>query len=127
MKLFNLSLLSILLLFCACQDQNKKLYDEVMAVHDEVMPRMNDLYKAKTSLQKQLGDSSLSEERKQAISASIVLIDSASDGMMVWMRKFDPESRKGDKEQTRIYLEEELIKVGKVRDDILRALEHSNP
>ena len=37
---------------------NQALYDEVMKVHDEVMPKMDDIYKLKQELKKQMADSS---------------------------------------------------------------------
>ena len=36
------------------QSANQGLYDEVMKVHDEVMPKMDDIYKLKEQLKKQL-------------------------------------------------------------------------
>lgn len=102
---------------------NHALYDEVMAVHDEVMPRMDDLYKRKTALKKQLDTSGLSEGEKNEINEKIARIDAASEGMMVWMRQFNPLPDSAGQDKATGYLESELIKVKKVREDILKALE----
>jgi hypothetical protein len=67
---------------------NQTLYDEVMAIHDEVMPKMNDLQKAKTALQTRLEMPGTAENEKQEINDQIARIDSASEGMMIWMRQF---------------------------------------
>ena len=69
-----------LLIGSGCEkESNQKLYDEVMAIHDDVMPKMNDLYKAKTALKKQLEDTTLSDREKQEIHAKIARIDSADE------------------------------------------------
>jgi hypothetical protein len=106
------------------QSENQELYDRVMGVHDEVMPKMDDLYRAKSTLKKRLAETAgLSHAEKQKINARIALIDSASEGMMVWMRQFDPLPDSAGESKARAYLEGELEKVKKVREDILRALE----
>ncbi|MDQ2656750.1 MAG: hypothetical protein M3Y60_04955 [Bacteroidota bacterium] len=102
---------------------NKALYDEVMDVHNEVMPRMDDLYKAKTTLQTRLAMPGLGEKEKEDISSKIARLDSASEGMMVWMRQFEPLADSVGEEKARTYLEAELVKVKKVREDIQEALE----
>lgn len=100
---------------------NQDLYDEVMNVHDEVMPKMNDLHKAKTALQTRLELPGINESERQEISRKIGKIDSASDGMMIWMRQFEPPA--GDDDSARVYLERELEKVQKVKADIHQALQ----
>lgn len=102
---------------------NQALYEEVMGIHDEVMPRMNDLYRAKTSLQAKLESPGLPEAEQLEIRNKIALVDSASEGMMSWMRQFDPIPDSLGEDKARAYLEAELVKVKKVREDILNALE----
>lgn len=135
MKHLTFTLLA-LLLFAGCQKQsndheqtedspNQALYDEVMDIHDEVMPKMNDIQKAKTALRTRLELPGISEGEKQEIGNKIARLDSASEGMMVWMRQFDPIADSVGEEKARTYLERELVKVKKVREDILKALEVS--
>ncbi|HEY9487346.1 MAG TPA: hypothetical protein VIQ51_03395 [Chryseosolibacter sp.] len=123
MKFFAKPLIILLtfISFVACQ-QKQALYNEVMEVHDEVMPKLNDLYKAKTSLQTRLAMPGLGESEKAEINNKIARIDSASEGMMVWMRQFNPPADSSEIEEARTYLESELVKVKKVRQDILEAL-----
>jgi hypothetical protein len=105
---------------------NQELYDEVMKVHDEVMPKMNDVHSAKMALKEKLetiSDSTSAE--KSEIEGKIARLDSASEGMMVWMRQFNPMPDSVGEDKAREYLEAEMIKVKKVRDDILQALEES--
>lgn len=136
---FTLLLLVVLLTLGACQKSgedhdhaddieqsdnspNQALYDEVMNIHDEVMPKMNDLYKAKTSLQTRLEMPGLGENEKQDLQNKIARIDSASESMMVWMRQFNPIPDSVGEDKARAYLENELVKVKDVKDNILRAL-----
>jgi hypothetical protein len=122
MRSLSLLLLFGLILF-GCQNRNEQLYNEVMAIHDEVMPKMNDLYRAKASLQERLAKEELPDSQREEILSKIAQIDSASEGMMVWMREFEPVADSEGEDKAREYLEGELVKVTKVKDDILNALE----
>jgi hypothetical protein len=102
---------------------NQLLYDEVMKVHDEAMPKMNDIYNWKEKLKSKLQADTLSQERKQELESAIHRLDSASDGMMVWMRQFDPPADSINKERAREYLENEMEKVKVVKEEILQSLQ----
>ena len=138
--IFSLLLFSTLLFFTSCQKNsdghdhthdvpdgsenspNQALYEEVMNIHDEVMPKMNDLHKAKTSLQTRLNMPGVGESERQDVERKIARIDSASEGMMVWMRQFNPVADSAGEEKAKTYLEAELVKVKEVRQKILDAL-----
>jgi hypothetical protein len=137
---FHTLFLTILVCFTECQQQrsddqgeetalessaNQELYDEVMRIHDEVMPKMNDLYKAKTALKTRMEMPGVPKNERQEIQRNIARLDSASEGMMVWMRQFDPPPDSAGEEKARAYLENELEKIKKVREDILDALKTS--
>lgn len=102
---------------------NQELYNEVMNIHDEVMPKMNDLHKAKTTLRTRLQLPGVPVQERRELEIKIARLDSASEGMMVWMRQFNPPPDSLGEEKARAYLKKELVKVKKVRDDILSALE----
>ncbi len=105
---------------------NQALYDEVMNVHDEVMPKMDDIYKLKEQLKKQIADApDMVQERRKAVETAILRLDSASDGMMVWMRNFNPLPDSLGEEQARQYLEDERKKVTQVKEDMLEAIEEA--
>jgi hypothetical protein len=104
------------------------LYNEVMKVHDEVMPKMDDLYKAKERLKDSIANTpDLAEAKKQEIELLIAELDSASDGMMIWMRQFQPLEDSLGEEKAREYLENEMERVKKVREDINEALSKASP
>lgn len=136
--LASLTLVSLLLLLVACgqksndqekidqapvESPNQILYNEVMKVHDEVMPKMNDMYKIQQGLKKKIEDTpAMAEEQKKEIEASIAKLDSANEGMMIWMREFNPIPDSLGEEKARVYLENEMVKVQKVKKDIDEAL-----
>lgn len=106
--------------------ENQLLYNEVMKVHDEVMPKMDDIQRKKQELQNKIANNpQMNADDKKAIEQRIVKLDSAFEGMMVWMRKFAPISDSEGEEKAREYLENEMEKVKKVREDILSALQEA--
>lgn len=103
---------------------NKALYDSVMDVHNEVMPKLEDIYKMTESLKDKVAKTpSLSAAQKQQIQTAVDSLDKAADGMMVWMRQFKPLDGTADQQEARDYLHQEMIKVTKVKTDILTSLE----
>jgi hypothetical protein len=102
---------------------NEALYNEVMDIHDEVMPRMQDLYTLKKNLQDKLADATLTEAEKTDLQKRISEVDSASQLMMDWMHKFDPLPDSADREEAREYLESEMEKIKKVREAMLEAIQ----
>ncbi len=120
-------LLGLLTCMWGCgQKSNPELYDEVMKVHDEVMPKMNDIYKLKEDLKKQIASpSDIGEEKKKKIESTIVELDSAGESMMVWMRNFNPLPDSLGEDKAREYLENEREKVNKVKDDMLKVIDEA--
>ena len=102
---------------------NQKLYNEVMGIHDEVMPKMNDLHKIKTGLREKVANNpNMPEAEKLETKAMIAKLDSAGESMMVWMREFDPLPDSLGEEKARQYLESEKIRIKQVRENIEGAL-----
>lgn len=105
------------------ESTNDALYDEVMRIHDEVMPKMNDLYKIKEDLKKQLSETAdLTEEKRQELEAQIAKVEEASKSMMVWMREFNPPADSLGEEVVKQYLQEQLEAVKKVKENIEQVL-----
>ena len=125
-----LHLLSLIILLIACSKEakdNQALYDEVMKVHDEVMPKMNDIYKLKEGLKKQIVDSTtVPEDKRRAIESAILKLDAASESMMVWMRSFNPLPDSLGEDKARQYLEQEREKIDRVKQEMLNAIDEAN-
>lgn len=109
----------------ACSKSNETLYNEVMDVHDEVMPKMDDLYKAKKNLQEKLKDSTLHDTTRMRMQTLVRDLDQASESMMVWMREFNPLPDSTGEDKARQYLEGEMVRIQKVKKDMLEALERA--
>ena len=103
---------------------NQKLYNEVMKVHDEVMPKMNDIHKLKMSIREKIEKNpNLPKTERLKLDAMYAKLDSANEGMMVWMREFRPLPDSVGEEKAKAYLENEMQRVNKVRDNMLKAIE----
>ena len=97
-----------------------------MKVHDEVMPKMDDIYKLKQELKKQMTDSStVAVEKRKTIASTILRLDSASENMMVWMRNFNPIPDSLGEEKARAYLEDQQEKIKKVKEGMLKAIDEA--
>ena len=110
-----------------CGEKERSLYDQVMDIHDEVMPKMNDIYKMRKSLKDSIANTpDMPEETKLKFEQNILRLDSAGNSMMGWMREFNPPDQK-DKEVFNKYMETELVKVKKMREDVMRTLNAVEP
>lgn len=103
---------------------NQILYDQVMDVHDEVMPKMDEIMKLKRELQEQIANTpDMVVERKQQLEKIISNLDSASNAMMDWMHKFNPLPDTADQEKARAYLESEMERVKSVKTLMLESID----
>ncbi len=103
---------------------NRALYDQVMDIHNEVMPKKEDLYKLKKELEEKIAKTpSLAAGKKQELEKIIASLDSADNAMMDWMHNFDPLPDSVDEEKAREYLETEMERIKKVRDLTNEAIE----
>jgi predicted house-cleaning noncanonical NTP pyrophosphatase (MazG superfamily) len=145
MKAINLLILSSLLIIACGEkkeqsatksaeeeqaDLREELYNDVMAVHDEVMPRMDEIYKLKNKLQDELKEllESKSEDNAARISSlteKINALEDAGKGMMVWMRQFDVLPDSLGHEAIMQGLADEMKKIEKVKSDMLEAIERA--
>lgn len=106
---------------------NQALYNQMMDVHDEVMPKMDDIMKLKRQLQEQISNTpNMVTERKQELERVISNLDSASNSMMNWMHRiheFNPLADSVDQEKAREYLESEMEEIKKVKELIDESIE----
>lgn len=108
--------LALLLLAAACadpkQEQIKKLSGEVIALHDEVMPKTEELMNLKTQIQERMGkDSTASPLGRRLVAA----LDSADNAMSDWMAGFDPDASKKPADEAIQYFENEKTEIEAVR------------
>ncbi|UJP64991.1 hypothetical protein [Mongoliitalea daihaiensis] len=109
-------------------DENQVLKQEVIEIHDEVMPKMGELRSLKKSLLERVD---LMEEdsltNKEAVERMIKYADDleeAFEGMFVWMRQFQ-SNFEGSEEEVHQYLIEQKVLVEKVNRDIKNSIENA--
>jgi hypothetical protein len=132
---------SVLIVSCSEKQKEAKdeLYDKVMAVHDEIMPKMGDIMKFKKQLQEKIDalseaeeiDSVKISELEQAIAdldkvtnAALKQADS-HDEMMGWMRQFDNDFEGMVNEDIMKYLNDQMGKIKKVGEVTNAALQNA--
>lgn len=107
-------------------EENKTQREQVIAVHDEVMPKMGQLKSMeKAALQKaeELQNSDTPDQKKiDALKNLATQLNQAYEGMFVWMRQYNTEDGEKTPEEVKAYLEEQLVLVSKVNEDIKAAL-----
>lgn len=104
----------------------KELNDEVMAIHDEVMPRMDELMRLKGKLQAKVDSIRTSEGDTTFISTlreRIIAIRKADSAMMTWMRQFKVVDDSVNHEQRMEYLSNEREKIITVREMMTQAID----
>jgi hypothetical protein len=109
------------------QQEVSDLEDRVIEVHDEVMPQLGTLVSLKEQLEaknKELASSGDAGAKDQVIINSLVIenLDQAHEGMMDWMRKFEPVDLEGDPEANVKYLQQELDKISSVKQQVNNAI-----
>ena len=108
-------------------EKNQQLRDEVIAVHDEVMPlmgKLKSLEKEAASAAEEL-EASGSEDttRIEELKALAFDLNQAYEGMFVWMRQYETEDGELTPEEVKAYLDDQMSKVSVVNEDIKAALE----
>ncbi|GAB4131043.1 MAG: hypothetical protein OHK0045_17700 [Raineya sp.] len=105
--------------------ENQALYEEVMKIHDEVMPKQSIIAKYRDTL-----DLELKEEKIQK--DTLVLnkyrqireqLNYAYQAMNIWMQEFEVEYEGKSEEEIKKYLEKEKDKISKIADKMLSSLE----
>ncbi len=106
------------------ENPNSLLYDQVMDIHDEIMPRAEDIYQLKKTLQEKLASApDLVADKKKELELTIAQLDSADQSMMEWMHRFRPLPDSADQEKARAYLESEMERIKKVKELMNESIE----
>lgn len=126
---FFLLILASFLTGCADSGDRERLYDEVMQIHDEVMPEMQTIMDYKEQIRQQIDSLAKSENvTKQdtaELSQLVMQLDFADEAMMDWMRHFD-NSFEGKTEKEIIeYLNRQKEEIISVKESIHDALEEA--
>lgn len=124
-------------LFSACGESGSspaQLEDQVMAIHDEVMPKMGDINAEIQRLTAELKELRNRENadsgRIEAIQTAVNDLKKADQNMRIWMRNYAKDYVKQKDHMTEeekvAYLQSELVRVQKVKESMLGSLEQAN-
>lgn len=134
--LFRLSFVLILTVSACTSTKEKqkaeqdKLYDEVMAIHDEVMPRMEEIYQYEKECETLIDSLSSADSlgnvaEIQTYQSLYEQLKEADAAMWQWMRAFQPQMLEQEPtfEKRMAYLEDEKEKITYVNKVMVSALE----
>ena len=125
-KILSIIVTLVLFLSYSCKEKKKveestSQMEQVMTIHDEVMPKMGKLGKLVGELKPKVDTT----EAGQKYSSAMKDLQDANNAMMDWMKnfgdRFDPEEILDGKaltEQKQLWLDEEEVKVKELRDQI---------
>lgn len=125
--------LGLLLLLNACGpnlvEENKKMREQLIAVHDEVMPQMGKLKslekKATQKIEVLSNQEPVDSVQIEKLKVLAFDLNKAYEGMFLWMRQYDTED--GDKKpiEVKAYLEEQMVMVAEVNQEIKDVIERA--
>lgn len=108
------------------EEAQQQLWDEMMVIHDEIMPAMGDIFKYSKTLKTYLDSTEVADELKAEIETAIENLNQADDGMMDWMAELKTPKELADSlDQKAImeYLKSETEKIKVVKQQMEESLE----
>ena len=124
--LFGLILLGMTTSCQSDKAKEEKLATEVLALHDEVMPKMQDIMKMKKELNKvKNGLDSNSVEIKN-IHQMLSALEKADKDMMDWMHAYNGGQGLYTHEEIMGYLQKEKEKMQQIKDETWKALDDAH-
>ena len=108
------------------QAAQQKAWDEMMVIHDEVMPRMSEINNLASTIEKALADTTISPELRTEAEQTLANLEAADKGMWDWMYGLQqlPDLRSTAKnEEVMAYIKSETKKIVEVKDFMLRSIE----
>lgn len=113
--------------FYSCQKlepEVEKRYEEVMAIHDEVMPRMSDIHRLKKRLSK-VDTAQLTDMSPNILLDHSLKLEKADNAMMDWMANFKKPKKDMPEDIAIAYLYEEKKAITAVRDLMLESIKEA--
>jgi len=113
----------IALFFSNCKPNNEdiqqELVREVMVIHDEVMPKMDDIHRTQKQLRAKK-ETVTNTLVKKNIDDHIIALEGAGEGMMEWMAALKLPSTDDTRshEEIMLYLNGQKVEIQHVSDDM---------
>ena len=108
--------------------QQEELWDQVMAIHDEVMPLMGEVNQYSRNLKSNISDGKIPEEFSEKTDSVLKKLEDAHEKMFDWMANFKQlDSLRDSLSHGEIldYLKKEQVSVTGVKVAILGSIEES--
>ena len=111
-------------------DDMAALEAQVLAVHDEVMPRMSEINKLSSQLRKiqeSLGETAEGKPATiEGLDETLQALRNGEQSMMDWMKNYGEGKDKVSPEGLKEFYLSELEKIKKVKDDMLSSIDAAN-
>ena len=107
--------------------ENQKIYDYIMATHDEVMPKMSDLNEDKQKL-RDLNDK-ITEKNiplKDTVLNTILVLSKLEDDMSDWMSNFKTSDVLNNADSSHTYLVNQKKIIAELNDNVKKGLNVSS-
>ena len=129
MKNIKLFALLLIVLF-SCTDKKQEVIDKAIQIHDEVMPKMEDIMKLKDQLETNLHeleqDSTADSFEVDNYTQVISDLNQAEKAMRDWMHDFDVNFEAETQEEILTYFEGQKKKIEMVSEITNSAIESAN-
>lgn len=133
MKIFSypIILFCVFLLASSCENktqQVEELQARVIGIHDEVMPKMDQLMKLEREIKAIKGDTAhvLASDKITSANNLIMNLENASENMMNWMRNYDSTMSDMTEEEKINYLKEQETSFKQVKQDMLSSISEAS-
>jgi predicted transcriptional regulator len=111
----------------ASKTQTQLIHEDIMRVHDDVMPKTADIHRVIKKLKEEKKTITQNNNSLIAMFDDIINdLKQADDGMSEWMANYKKPDFDDVSEATQLKLRKEKEKIVDVRDDILNALNKGN-
>lgn len=124
---FHAYLFLIICMLGACnqeKDKEEAIYNEVIALHDEVMTEMNTTARLKNELKEQLDNPSAGISTEE-INSLMKALAEANENMMQWMRNFNQDLEGKSHQEKMDFYRQEKAKMQEIKKQFENAIEEA--
>jgi hypothetical protein len=119
--LSKVSLFLFVIIALSCESKEKeveKLKSETIAIHDEVMPKMDDIMRLKKSLKTNQDSTSEGD----IIQDLIIALEESDKAMMNWMRNYEPRMEGMTDDEKITYLKKQKASISEVSKEMNKSI-----
>ena len=121
---FLLLISTLVLVNCGHSDnpERQKAFDEMMEVHDEVMPEISTINALSRKLKEKIAASG-NQDSLIMMKATLTRLEEAEEGMMDWMHKLDVPKKDIEDAKAIAYMKKEKEKISIVSTNMKKAIQ----